>query len=494
MDLSLKDNFQDAVVTVIGLGKYEHSGGFDTVKWLLSHGAQVVITDLKDNQAMRESVDGLMHWFDQYQAAHSSKTLYPPVFALGEHRPDDFTEVDCVIQSPGVPSERSYQKLALENGIALESDVSLFFRYYPQPIIAVTGTRGKTTVSLALQQMLTGIHPTPLLVGNIKTPPLSVLDDLIARNSAQPVVIELSSWLLESLPRAFLDLGKGPEISILTNIYPDHLKLYPDIESYTRSKEIIIGFQQPDQWAVMNYDQPAVRALESRATGKICWFSKTAELEIASSTASTAANSASCFVRAGEIIFKRDGGEWNLGTVDSIALKGVSNLENLLAATAAAMLRGAPVESITRTLKEFVGLPDHQEVIREVREISFVNDTAATSLVATISAVDKFASLEHLILIFQGTSDLASQVKKLNWSQQLKLVIILTSSATPEVMSALNGVVRVAQVPDLAAAVALAALQARSGDTVLYSPGAPAKEGETTFYRGEVYREEVRKL
>lgn len=126
MDLSSIHNFQDAVVTVMGLGRYKQGSGLGAAKWLVRHGAQTVITDLKDASELHESVTLLMDWYRRYRELYPDRSIYQPVFVLGEHRKDDFLNVDCVVQNPGVPSESEFIVAAKEQKVPIESDVSLF--------------------------------------------------------------------------------------------------------------------------------------------------------------------------------------------------------------------------------------------------------------------------------------------------------------------------------------------------------------------------------
>ncbi|MEK7452188.1 MAG: Mur ligase family protein, partial [Patescibacteria group bacterium] len=217
LDLSKIENFQDAMVTVMGLGRFKQGSGVGAAKWLMRHGAQIVITDLKSEKDLKESVEEIMKWYTEYKNTHPNRDIYAPVFVLGEHHADDFTNVDLVMQNPGVARESEFVQLAKKEGIHVESDISLFFRYCPFPIYSITGTRGKSTTTTLLGEMLRRMNPKTVIAGNITRSPLEDLDWLLLEKSPVPIVLELSSWLLESIQ----DLGKGPDIAILTNAYKD---------------------------------------------------------------------------------------------------------------------------------------------------------------------------------------------------------------------------------------------------------------------------------
>lgn len=484
MDLSRIENFKDAVVTVMGLGIYKQGSGLGTAKWLMRHGAQTVITDLKDTTELKESVELVMEWYNKYKEMYPDRTIYQPVFVLGQHRKEDFENVDVVVQNPGVPSESEYIQAAKAKGVAIESDVSLFFRYYRFPISAVTGTKGKTTTTLLLGEMLKGLDPKAIVAGNVRVSPLEFLDELLEHNASTPIVLELSSWMLESLPGAFSELKHGPDIAVLTNVFPDHLNRYASFEDYQKSKEIIFEYQRADQFVVLNKDHDLVRGMEPRVKSQLFWISKTYD------------TFNGCYVKDGMIVFRRDGDEHEILPLAEVALEGEHNLQNILGATCAAMLRGVTVEAIANVLKTFKGVPDRQELIREVDEISFINDTAATSPDAVVAAMKRFADKDHLIVIAGGVD------KKLPYDgmsaalvASAKAVILFPGSASDLIHREIAGKVTLHTADSMKEAVQKARSLAKTGDTVILSPGASSfNMFKNEFDRGEQFREEVRNL
>lgn len=484
MNLSKIENFQDAIVTVMGLGRYTQGSGLGATKWLLRHGAQTVITDLKDAAELKESVDMVMDWHAKYHAQFPSRTIYQPLFILGQHRQEDFVNVDCVVQNPGVPSESEFVVAAREKGVAIESDVSLFFRFYPHPIIAVTGTRGKTTTTMLTGAMLKKLDSQAVIAGNVKVSPLESLDDLLVRKEPTPVVLELSSWLLESMPQALKDLKKGPDIAVFTNAFPDHLNRYASYEDYIKSKEIIFEFQTPEQFTVLNFDNDIVRGMESRVKGKLFWCSK------------TYMEKNGCYVKDGVVVFRRDGADTALVPTAEIGLQGEHNLENVLTSACAALLRGVAVDAVCDVLRTFKGVDDRQELVREVDEISYVNDTTATSPDAVVAALKRFGGKDDIILICGGED------KKLDFTPMIaaipptcKAVILFPGTASDVIEPGILGKVTIDHVANMKEAVQKARALATRGDIVLLSPGAASfNMFKNEFDRGEQFREEVRNL
>ncbi len=473
-------------MTVMGLGRYKQGSGLGAAKWLVRHGAQTVITDLKDASELHESVTLLMDWYRRYRELYPDRSIYQPVFVLGEHRKDDFLNVDCVVQNPGVPSESEFIIAAKEQHVPIESDVSLFFRFYAHPIVAVTGTKGKTTTTLLLGEMMRRKDAKAVTAGNIKVSPLEHLDALIEEPSPVPVVLELSSWMLESLPQALTDLNRGPDIAVLTNVYPDHLDRYPSFEAYVASKRIIFEHQTSAQYTLLNWDHDVVRAMEPQVKGKLFWFSKTYQ------------DHDGCYMKDGNVVFRRNGADTVVLPVAEVALKGEHNVENILSATCAAMLSDISLPDIADVLRQFEGVSDRQEIVREVDEITYVNDTSANAPDAVIAALRRFHGEKpaDIVLIAGGVNKklafepLAEEIVK-----TCKAVVLLPGDASDTLAHVLGTRVPVQRVENMKDAVQAAHGLAVRGDTVLLSPGASSTNVfRNEFERGEQFREEVRNL
>lgn len=485
MDLSKIENFQDAVVTVMGLGRLEQGSGIGAAKWLIRHGAQTVITDLKDEEELKESMDLVMTWYDKYREQFPDRDLYPPLFILGEHREEDFTDVDLVVLNPAVPSESEFIQKARKQNVSIESDVSLFFRFTPDPVIAVTGTKGKTTTTKMVGEMLKEwVGEKAIIAGNIGVSPLEFLDQMLATEEQNPTVVELSSWMLESLPAAFKEMGEGPDISILTNVYPDHLNRYHSYGHYIHSKEIIFEHQSAEQYTILNWDHETVRQMEVRVTGKLFWCSKTYQ------------EHDGAFIKEGVIVFRKDGEETEIVPYAEAGLKGEHNIENILTSVCSAMLRGVPLEVVQKICREFKGVSDRQELVREVDEITYINDTTATNPTAVVAALKHFGEEKDIVLIAGGVD------KNMEFEQMAeeivntcKQVVLFPGDASDKIRALLGERVPIEEADSMHEAVQKAKAAAKKGDIVLLSPGAASFNMFTNeFDRGEKFREEVRNL
>lgn len=487
MDLSKIENFQDAVVTVMGLGRYKQGSGLGAAKWLIRHGAQTIITDLKNEVELEESMSLVMDWYHKYRDLYPNRTIYAPLFVLGEHREEDFVDVDCVVQNPGVPSESEFIVAARAKGVSIESDVSLFFRYCPYAIIAVTGTKGKTTTTKMIGEMLEKIDEKTVIAGNIKVSPLETLDEILTRGEPTLIVLELSSWLLESMPQAFKDLKRGPDISVLTNVYPDHLNRYHSYGHYIHSKEIIYEWQSEDQYTVLNWDHETVRSMETKVKGRIFWCSKIDQPE-----------HDGCYVRAdGMIVFRREATETEIIPLAEAGLKGEHSISNILTSIASGLLRGIPVEVVKQVAREFKGVSDRQELVREVDEISYINDTTATNPTAVVAALKHFGADKDVILIAGGMDKMLDYEPMTDEiPKACKHVILFEGDASDKIEKLLGGKVSIETgVKSMKEAVTKAKAVSAVGDIVLLSPGAASFNlFANEFDRGEQFREEVRNL
>ncbi|MBI5370341.1 UDP-N-acetylmuramoyl-L-alanine--D-glutamate ligase [Candidatus Uhrbacteria bacterium] len=460
LDLSSIENFKDAMVTVMGLGRFKQGSGVGAAKWLMRHGAQIVITDLKTEAELQESVDEITKWYTQYKKEYKDRPIYAPVFVLGEHHEDDFTNVDLVMQNPGVVRESEFVQLAKQNGIHVESDVSLFFRYCPFLIYSVTGTRGKSTTTALLGEMLRNLHPKAVIAGNITRSPLEDLDWLLEEKAPVPIVLELSSWLLESLE----GLGIGPQIALLTNAYKDHLDRYKSFEHYLWAKELIFKEQKPDQYALLNADQELMDEIASRIVSKnVYWFSS-----------KPLPSGKEGVFSDGDELKRSIGGEVKTfaHVHDLTTLKGEHNVMNALGASLAAHLGGVSDQQIHQALKAFVGLPGRQQILGELEGVVYVNDTTATSPEGVIAALKRFGNGGNIILIAGGSSkglgfdEMAALVR-----MQCKYVVLFEGTALDDLSRAIGPDVPMARAGSMADAMKSAGAQAKLGDVILLSPG-----------------------
>ena len=523
-------DFQNKKVTVMGLGLYEKGTGIEAVKFFLRQGAIITVTDLRSAKELETSVQELVRYYGRlprvHNPPHPSLTLRegdrskPPLkirggaggvmrltFILGRHREEDFKKADVIFQNPSVPADSPYLKIAQKRGIPIVNDWSLFLmRHTPKMFIGITGTRGKSTTTALIYEMLKKEypHPSPLpkgegdrikflslrervappwagvrgkvwLAGNLGVSPLSFIDTY----KGEPIVAELSSWLLHHFPQA----KKSPNIAVVTNIMNDHLDKYPSMKEYIADKENIFKYQKRGDVLVLNYDNDVTLKMAKRAPGKVLWFS-----------------------------FKKHVPKWV--PLEKVFLQGEHNHANALAAATVAEAAGVSRVHIMDVLKTFKGLPNRLQLTRTLRGVKYYNDTTATTPDATIAALKTLVNPhpnpsplgrgkgegEKRIVLIAGGADKKLEYKELakHVKQYCRAVILLKGTATPKIQSALHTtsyILPTYAVSTMKEAVKKANTIAKDGDTILLSPAA-ASFGlfKNEFDRGAQFVDAVKRL
>lgn len=467
-------NLRGKRVLLMGLGL--HGGGLGVARWLLRQGALVTITDLKSENELTPSLQPLREMAGQGTRVE---------FVLGEHRESDFLNADLIIRNPGVPQESRYLALARENGIPIRMEMGLFLEELPRgtdQVIGITGTKGKTTTTMMVGEMLGKENVKTVVAGNLRVSALELLDQIDAET---PVVLELSSFQLEE----FRDLRKSPRIAAITNISPDHLNRYRSMDDYTAAKAQIFEHQGITDYTILNFDNSILTHLRPRIPGHVVWFSRLRPLNDGA------------YIDRDSIVWNNHGTKTRLIPISDIAVPGIHNLENSLAASAIAATWGAGPENIADVLHSFRGAPHRLEFVREQGGVTYINDTTATTPTATVAALNALAGKGRGIILIAGGSD-----KGLDYADMAKAiakfrpsVVLVRDSATPKIEKALQD----ASCQDLIidtfdrfdAAVMKAREEAQPGDIVLLSPGA-ASFGmfANEFQRGDKFREIVMRV
>ena len=460
--IARSEDLRGLKATVMGLGL--NGGGLASARFLAESGAIVTVTDMKDETDLADSIAALEG--------------LPIRYALGGHELEDFRSADLVVKNPAVRPDSPF----LQAARAVETDVSLFLRLSPSPIVAVTGSKGKSSVSSAIHHALSASGLRSFLGGNITLSPLSFLGRC---GPETPVVLELSSWQLADLR------GLGvlkPRVAVLTSIMPDHMNRYSSMEEYVADKRLIYADQEPSSYTLCNLDDPWGRSFASETRGSVLWYSDDfsgmpgAWLESAGSGRgyfSAEADRAS----AEEIL------------PPELLVPGRHQRKNLLAAALACRVYGIPAASVAPAIGSFAGVEHRLERFAERGGISWYNDSAATIPQAVGAAIDSFEG--PVILITGGTDkNLDFEPARAAYAKA-KLAILLAGSGTDKLKTVLeqDGVAFAGPYDDLARAVEKAKAVASPGDTVILSPGC-ASFGMfvNEFDRGRKFKDTVREL
>ncbi|HTM67950.1 MAG TPA: UDP-N-acetylmuramoyl-L-alanine--D-glutamate ligase [Candidatus Binatia bacterium] len=488
--------FRDKRVTVMGLGI--HGGGVGIAKWLRRHGAIVTATDLRDQHALASSLEELERTYLEEVRAIGKRRMHRIRYVLGSHPEELFTDADMVIRNPAVPRAHRLLTLARRSGVPVESDISIFFLLCPFPIAAISGTKGKTTTTALLAAMCREADRRTVVGGNIRISPLDKLDRLLAlaakRTSPPPIVLELSSWQLESLEPHRL----SPHVGVLTTIVEDHLDRYEGMDDYARAKEIIVAYQGRDDIAVLNADNPRTAAIGTwhgqiagaPNAGRRLWFS-----------AKPLRSGDGCWIAGGKILIREGGTRTVVAPVSAIKLPGEHNRGNALAAIAAARAMGVPLAAVRKALRAFRGVPYRLEDLGVKRGARFVNDTAATAPDASVAAMAAYAGKgRKRIVLIAGGAD--KNLRFDEWAKAVKRtvkhLVLFDGSATPKMEAALSAAGAMtprAGARSMREAFAEAVRHAKRGDVVLLSPGC-ASFGifKNEFDRGDQFSALAKKL
>jgi UDP-N-acetylmuramoylalanine--D-glutamate ligase len=429
-------------VTLIGLGT--RGGGLGVARYLVSQGAEVTVTDKRSTADLADPLAEL--------------TGLPVRFVLGAHDERDFTPdgADLVVRNPGVPRRAPLLGLARAHGIPVEMEMSLFFRACPAPIIGVTGTKGKTTVSTLIGEVLRETFPDLVVAGNMG---ISALDQLPRLRPEAPVVIELSSWQLEAL----IEHGLAPHIAVLTMIAEDHLNTYDGFADYAAIKRGIARHLQAGDWLVVNRDDPEAWQAAAATQATVVPFGEGDN------------GNDGAWRTERELVWRWRGIDHRWPLPPSPALAGRHGVRNALAALAAAMLAGASAESIGRGFARFPGVRDRMERIAEVEGVTFINDTTATAPVAAAAALDVLASAAGHIHLLAGGADKGLDPAPLAdaAARCAATVYLFDGTATPAIATVLRdrGVETVGPFASMADIVTAARAAAAPGDVILLSPG-----------------------
>ncbi len=440
-------------VLVVGLART----GIATALFCAERGARITATESRPEQEIAETAAKL-------RAA--GVTL-----ELGGHRAETFAEQDLIVPSPGVPPMMAALAAARAIGVPVWSEIELAWRFLRGRLICITGSNGKTTTTSLIGHILETARLPVQIAGNIGTPLISRVD---LSSDASFTVVEASSFQLESIS-AF-----RPDIGVLLNVTPDHLDRHGSIEAYGRAKARMFENQTAEDAAVINADD-AIAPQYAPSGPRVFYFSR--EKRVASG----------CYLRGDEVVFRSDGTETVLLVRKDIGLRGSHNIENVLAAAAAARLAGAEPVAIAEGVHSFAGVEHRIEYVATVSGVEYFNDSKATNVDATLKALDAFPGN---VLVILGGKDKGSDYRILRQALRSHArMALLIGSAADKIEAELGGVIPVERAETLARAVEFAARHARPGDIVLLAPACASFDQFENFeQRGRVFKQLVREL
>ncbi len=455
------DLIKDSEVLVVGLAR----SGMAAVKVLSEAGAtKITVTDRKQSEQLRDELAALKR--------------FPSASAVTGGNPPELVKesLSMIIKSPGVPPSLELFKRAVDLGIPVYSEIELAYPFIKAPLVGVTGTNGKTTTTALIAAILEEARFDPVVsAGNIGNP----LAGVAGRINAQGIVVaELSSFQLEDIEHF------RPAVAVFINFAADHLDYHDSVDKYFQAKARILENQGKGDYAVLNAGDPKVASLESRCRGQLIWFDrKPVSLGVG--------------LEEGLITIYRPKAEPQMICPrNEIALPGEHNLENSLAAAAAAWAAGADPQSIGSALRKFRAIEHRLEPVAVLGGVDYINDSKGTNPGATIKALQSFPD-RRKILIAGGKDkggdfgELASVIK-----EELKFLVLL-GETKDRIARAVEeaGFTAYQKVETLEEAVKAAYEKAEKGDVVLLSPACASWDMFSDYEaRGNLFKERVRNL
>jgi len=445
-------------VLVVGLGK----SGVASALFLKAHGARVTVSDTKSGDELHNEIPALLdHGIAVETGGHGERT---------------FRGQDLIVVSPGVPVDAPALVQARNLGEPVIGEIELAAQFLPGPIIAITGSNGKTTTTTLVGEIVTAGGFPALVGGNIGTPAISLAEQ------AKPetvIVLEVSSFQLETI-QTF-----RPKVAVVLNVTPDHLDRHRTFDAYVEAKARIFENQGGADFAVLNADDPTCVAMAARTKAQVFWFSRQKEVQ------------QGAWVRKGDIVFRDGSGQREIMLVSEVPLKGAHNLENVLAAVCASAPMGCAPDKIRLAVREFKAVEHRLEFVATIRGVDYYNDSKATNVDATIKALESFPANVHLIL---GGKDKGSDYSLLNdlLRQRVKRVYTIGAAAAKiesQIVSAKDGGPEIVPAETLENAVRKAHAVAKPGDVVLLAPACASFDQFKNYeHRGQVFKETVKAL
>ena len=456
-------------ITFVGVGR----SNLPLIEQFKAHGAAVSVRDKRSEAALGEDGEAL-------------KKLGAKLIC-GEGYLESINE-DMLFRAPGVPYLLPELQKARANGVAVTSEMEVFFDLCPCKIYAVTGSDGKTTTTSVIAEMLKAAGKTVHLGGNIGRPLLPEIRDVKPEDVA---VVELSSFQLISMRRS-------PNVAVITNLSPNHLDVHKDMDEYIAAKENIYLHQHEGDIAIFNEDNDITRSLSEKVSARMRLFSRREEV------------TDGAFLRGDTIVLRHDGCEEAVMQISDIRLPGMHNVENYLAAISAVW--GDVSKEVIRTVaKEFNGVEHRMEFVRELDGVRWYNDSIATSpsraMIGTLSLYD------FKIVMIAGGADKKVPFDELGKviCDKVKTLVLLApekplegfkTPAAGKIEAAVRGAENykdgapvILHANNMKDAVRLARESAEPGDVVSLCPAATGFDMYKSFaVRGDIYREEVKAL
>jgi len=453
-------NWKEVSVTVFGMGR----SGQAAADLLLDRGSNVTLIE----EHPRPELEVLKNTYEQRGAR----------ICIGGNLESALSQSELLVVSPGVPKDHYFLQQACQKNIPVIGEIELAARFLQAPIIAVTGTNGKSTTVRLMGSILQESGKHVFVGGNLGLPLCEAVPRLTEFSQATDydyIVAEVSSFQLETIQQF------KPWISVLLNVTPDHLDRHPTQEDYQAAKQRIFENQTDQDWMVINADDPIVGAMVVGAKARVCEFSLCREV-------------AQGVYWDGTVIRARQQGREDiLFDPDDIPMRGQHNVANAMAAISVGLLCGCSKEDMVKALQNVPTFEHALETVRVWQGVTFINDSKGTNVDATLKALHSFA--EPVVLILGGKDKGGDFTRLLEAIHRGVKGIVVIGEAAPRILDALQGSVPMSCATSLEEAVSQACSLVTSGDVVLFSPACASFDMFQNYHqRGLEFKRIVQEL
>lgn len=460
----LRKKYKGKKILIVGLGL--QGGGVGLAKFFSELGAKIVVNDKKNETQLKDSIDKLKN--------------FPITFHLGGHYLSDFLSADVIFKGPGVPWDLPEISKAEKKGIPIEMEMSFVASLFPGKIIGITGTRGKTTTTTLIYEVLKEFGFRVFLGGGL--PGVSNVEFLKKADKNTYLVAELSSWSLSGFHRKKI----SPHIAVFTSFYPDHLNYYKSMDDYLYDKKAIFIYQKKGDYLIIN--SSLINLVKDFFHKKNLFKKNKKVFKIENN-----------FSNSNVIFFSKEDFPYELKY-----LKGDHNLENAAAALKTVEVLKIDLKKAIEVIANFKGVPYRQQIIKKKDGIIFINDTTSTTPIATIKAIQIFKEKKIVLILGGNSKNLPTDdlIKNLNYVEK---IVLLAGSFTDEIFEKIkkffsekiSGKIynNLEEAVKEAYQLAKSIKNSKENEVyILFSPGATSfSMFNNEFHRGEEFNRIVRK-
>lgn len=457
-----KSEFADMRIAVVGMART----GLATAPILRDLGANVILSDTGDQAALTARLA---------QAENLGVEIRAGVTAE-----EAIAGAEMVVPSPGIRPDSPVLSLARDKGLPILSEIEVAYRICRAPILAVTGTNGKTTTTMMLGEMMRAAGKKTWVAGNIAADTIkqTLIDAAYVAEEDDVIVAEISSFQL-----MFAEKFR-PRVGVLTNVTPDHMNWHKSFAEYTAAKAKLFAAQTEEDVAVVNALNAHARAIGEHVPGRLFWFDHGHCMK----------DDSAC-VRGGNIVVRWSGKEHVLCPANALQVPGFHNVENALAASGAAIAFGIDPDAVADALRSFRGVVHRMETVAEIDGVKYINNSMCTNVDAAVRSLE---AMDRPTIVIAGGADKNTDFRQLGTAIDLhakRMVLIGSAAPAIEAAAQASGFTAISHATTLDEAVKMAAGLASPGDAVMLSPACASFDMFQDFEaRGEAFRHSVRQL